>query len=91
MAGRTFQPEDRIAHCCVVGTLGTGGMGEVYIARERVSGISRLTDPSTARGPRGVRRSAAQNRFRDTRGGRMAGSRTTRAMTSYPSLDPERG
>jgi Tol biopolymer transport system component len=32
---RTLQPEDRIAHFRVVGPLGAGGMGEVYIAQDQ--------------------------------------------------------
>jgi len=33
-AGRTLQPEQRIAHYRVVGPLGAGGMGEVYLAQD---------------------------------------------------------
>ena len=32
--GRTLQPEDRISHYRVVGPLGAGGMGEVYVAQD---------------------------------------------------------
>ena len=34
-AGRTLQPEDTIAHYRVVGPLGVGGMGEVYLAQDQ--------------------------------------------------------
>ncbi len=34
-AARTLQPEDVVAHYRVVGPLGTGGMGEVYLAQDR--------------------------------------------------------
>src|SRR6185295_14982548 len=33
--GRTLQPEDEISHYRVVGPLGAGGMGEVYLARDQ--------------------------------------------------------
>src|SRR5690349_1313867 len=33
-AGRTLQPGQRIAHYRVVGPLGAGGMGEVYLAQD---------------------------------------------------------
>jgi serine/threonine protein kinase/Tol biopolymer transport system component len=33
--GRTLQPEDVLAHYRVVGPLGTGGMGEVYLAQDQ--------------------------------------------------------
>jgi serine/threonine protein kinase/Tol biopolymer transport system component len=32
---RTLQPEDMVAHYRVVGPLGSGGMGEVYLAQDR--------------------------------------------------------
>jgi Tol biopolymer transport system component len=34
-AGRTLEPEDVIAHYRVVGPLGVGGMGEVYLAQDQ--------------------------------------------------------
>src|SRR5437764_1297011 len=34
-SGRTLQPEDVISHYRVVGPLGAGGMGEVYLAQDR--------------------------------------------------------
>ena len=34
-AGRTLQPEDVVSHYRVVGPLGTGGMGEVYLAQDQ--------------------------------------------------------
>jgi serine/threonine protein kinase len=33
--GRTLQPEDLLSHYRVVGPLGTGGMGEVYLAQDQ--------------------------------------------------------
>ena len=33
--GRTLQPEDVVSHYRVVGPLGTGGMGEVYLAQDQ--------------------------------------------------------
>src|SRR5213594_3871610 len=35
MAPRTLQPEDLIAHYRIVGPLGAGGMGEVYLAQDQ--------------------------------------------------------
>src|SRR5690349_22437664 len=34
-AGRTLQPEDVVSHYRVVGPLGQGGMGEVYLAQDQ--------------------------------------------------------
>ena len=34
-SGRTLQPEDLLSHYRVVGPLGAGGMGEVYLARDQ--------------------------------------------------------
>src|SRR6059036_3355338 len=35
MPPRTLQPEDLIAHYRIVGPLGAGGMGEVYLAQDQ--------------------------------------------------------
>src|SRR3972149_3875367 len=35
MSARTLQPQDQIAHYRIVGPLGAGGMGEVYLAQDQ--------------------------------------------------------
>src|SRR5882672_4049264 len=59
MAPRTLQPEDLIAHYRIVGPLGAGGMGEVYLAQDQTlerSVALKILPPELVRSEERVRR-----------------------------------
>ena len=59
MAPRTLQPEDEIAHYRIVGPLGAGGMGEVYLAQDQTlerSVALKVLPPELVRSEERVRR-----------------------------------